>query len=138
MDICKKVLARDDRKMRPRIPSATVVEGLRPNNCKYFKKASFGECSICKPCYDNYRVFVKLVHEIHPDVKLNDDASLYVRGRICKNTIGKDRHRCEDNLCKDCSFVNYFVKDPSVIEKKANKIGATKTFTEEHGVEFCF
>ena len=136
LDVCKKALAKEHRSMRPRIPSETIVEGLRPNNCKYFKKASFGQCSIGKPCYDNYKVFVQLVHDINPEIELDDDASLYVRRRVCKNTTGIDRHKCEDNLCANCSFTNYYIEDPSVSKKKADKFGAPKTFSESMVLSF--
>ena len=122
--------------MRPRIPGETVVEGLRPNNCKYFKSTSFGECSICKPSYDNYLIFKELVHEINPQVALPATGSIYVRGRVCKNTKGKFRHNCEDNLCKSCSFTNYFVNDPSVTKQKAKKEGAAIQFSDEFDVNF--
>ena len=136
LKVCKESVTKANRKMQPRIPSETVLEGLRPNNCKYFKGASFGECSICKPCYDNYMVFLRLVHETNPEVHLAINASQYVRGRVCENTKGKARHRCEDNLCKNCSFINYFVNDPSVEPEIADKRGAIWTFSSEVGVEF--
>ena len=59
-----------------------------------------------------------------------------VRERVCENSKGHDRHKCEDNICKECTFVNYFVHDPTISEKKAKKVECRTTFTEEHGVDF--
>ena len=44
-------------------------------------------------------------------------------------------HECEENRCKKCSFVNYFVTDPTLSAKVA-KFSSTTTFSEEYGVDF--
>ena len=136
LKVCREALKNSNRKMRPRIPSETVLESLRPKHCKYFKKSSFGECSICKPSYSNYLIFAELVHELNPEIELPDTVSQYVRQRICEHKKGRGRHDCEDNVCKNCSFTNYFVNDPSVSKIKADKVGATVTFSSEFGLEF--
>ena len=75
-------------------------------------------------------------YEVNPQVALPATGSIYVRGRVCKNTKGKFRHNCEDNLCKSCSFTNYFVTDPSVTKQKAKKEGAVIQFSDEFDVNF--
>ena len=79
LQVCKEALERQGRTMKPRIPGERLLDSLRPNNCKYFKKTSLGECSLCKPSYDNYKIFVDAVHELKPDVELPDTISLYAR-----------------------------------------------------------
>ena len=123
------------RKMKPRIPGVTVLESCRPNFAKYFKKSEFGECSMCKPPYDNYAVFVAHVQELKPELELPATVSLYVRSRICSQKHGDQLHECQENRCKNCSFVNYFVKDPSISKEQSRYVNHT-TFSEEHGVNF--
>ena len=80
--------------MKPRIPNKRLLDCLRPDNCRYFQKSSFGGCSICKPSYDGYQIFVGAVHELRPVVEVPDTVSLSVRERICKNEKGHDSHMC--------------------------------------------
>ena len=117
LEICTKALKKAGRKMIPRIPSATVLESCRPNYAKYFKKTQFGECSTCKPAYENYSIFASLCRELKDDIKLPTTVSEFVRRRVCRNTLPEKRHECEDNNCKDCSFNNYFITDPSLSGK---------------------
>ena len=135
LQLCTKSLIDAGRKMSPRVPSVTVLEACRPNFAKYFKKSEFGECSTCKPAYDNYKVFKMSVYELNPDIKLPDTMSQNVRSRICRSTIGDKRHECEDNRCTNCSFINYFVKDDS-ISKVLKVFNCKRTFTEEYDIDF--
>ena len=121
--------------MKPRIPGVTVLEACRPNFAKYFKKSDFGECSLCKPAYDNYHVFKRVVYELKEDIKFPATVSLFVRSRVCNSTLGDRRHECEENRCKNCSFINYFIKDVD-LPKTKSKYSAEKTFTEEYGIDF--
>ena len=122
--------------MRPRIPGSTVLEGCRPNYAKYFVKSQFGECSTCKPAYENYTVFLAASKELKPDIFLPATVSQYVRSRVCNTTEGAERHRCEDGKCKECSFTNYFINDPEVEKKFADDYGSIMSFEEEHSIKF--
>ena len=77
IQVCKELNQRTSRKMTPRVPSERLLDSLRPNNCKYLTKTSFGECSTCKPAYDNYDVFVRAVNELAPNVELPATVSIY-------------------------------------------------------------
>ena len=94
--LCKKVLSEHGRKMTPRIPSMSVLEAYRPSYAKYFKKSEFGECSLCKPSYDNYKVFVKAVNEQDITIQLPDTISRYVCSRVCQSSTGELRPDCEE------------------------------------------
>ena len=122
--------------MTPRIPGVTTLEACRPNYAKYFKDSEFGECAMCKPAYDNYKVFVRAVHELSDNIKLPETASLYVRSSVCHPTVGDKRHQCEENRCRQCSFVNYFIKDADIPKKITQNYSSIRTFEEEHDIAF--
>ena len=134
-EICTEALKKAGRKMIPRIPSATVLENCRPNYAKYFKKTGYGECSTCKPAYENYAIFASLCRELKDDIKLPATVSEFVRQRVCRNTVGENRHECEDNNCKDCSFTNYFITDNSLTSKQKSS-ACSRSFSEENGIQF--
>ena len=91
LQMSKRAIAEAGRKMNPRVPSAIVLDSYRPNYAKFFKKAENGECSICKPAYENYIVFRRLCQEIDPEVILPQTISTYVRKRVCSETVGGRR-----------------------------------------------
>ena len=95
--ICSTSLRAAGRKLQPRIPGSTLLESCRPNFVKYFQKYEFGDCSLCKPSWDNYPVFVQSVQEASENIKLPETVSTYVRSRICVLTHGDRRHECEEN-----------------------------------------
>ena len=45
------------------------------------------------------------------------------------------RHECEENRCRRCSFVNYFIEDPE-IPKKILKYSSLVRFEQQHNIEF--
>ena len=135
LEICTAALKKAGRKMTPRIPSATILERCRPNYAKYFKNTQFGECSTCKPAYDNYSIFTSLCRELKADIQLPTTVSEFVRQRVCRNTSAEKRHECEDNNCKDCSFTNYFITDHS-LSKRLQSSACSMSFSEENGVQF--
>ena len=122
--------------MTPRVPSERLLDSLRPNNCKFFTQSTYGECSLYRPGYDNYRIFKTAAEELVFGLNLPATVSQFVRERVCPGTKGEDRHRCENNACKKCSFVNYFIDDPNIKRKDAEKVGCVTTFTQEYGVHF--
>ena len=135
--ICSKSLITSGRKVTPRVPGKTILESYRPSFVKYFKGTEFGECSLCKPAYDNYLLFKRCVQEIKPCIYLPETASLYVRSKVCIPTTGDRRHECEDNRCSQCSFVNYFIEDHT-LTKEQKKYSCRTTFGEEYGIDFIW
>ena len=135
--ICSKSLSTSGRRMTPRVPGKTILESYRPNFVKYFKGTEFGECSLCKPAYDNYLLFKRCAEEIKPSIYLPETASLYVRSKVCLPTTGDRRHECEDNRCAQCSFVNYFIEDP-MLSKEQKKYVCRTNFGEEYGIDFIW
>ena len=69
MELYRQALRDSNRKMSPRIPGTTVLESCRPSFVKYFRRSEFGECSTCKPAYDNYRTFMQAVYEQNPHTR---------------------------------------------------------------------
>ena len=106
MRICAMSLRAAGRKTKPRIPGSTSLEGCRPNCVKYFQKYEFGDCSLCKPSWDNYPVFMQNVQEASENIKILETVSVYVRSRIYVLTHGERRHECEENRCRRCSLIN--------------------------------
>ena len=86
--------------------------------------------------YDNYLIFKIAAEELVTELSLPAKVSQYVRERICRGTKGEDRHKCENILCKKCSFVNYFIDNPNIKRKDAKKVGCVTTFAQEYGVHF--
>ena len=107
-----------------RIPSRAVLEACRPSYVKYCKRSEFGECSACKPAYHNLSLHKSCVVELISDINLPATASLYVRTRVCLPTIGKRRHKCEENRSKKCLFINYCIADPEIAKKDVAKFGS--------------
>ena len=136
LQLCVKTLQTSGRTMKPRIPGVTVLDSCMPSFVKYFKKSEFGECSICKPAYDNYAVFSRCVREINPDIVLPQTVSLFVGLRVCIQTLGERRHECEENRCRQCSFVNFFIRDPTLTKAKSSSYGSLTTFSEDYKIEF--
>ena len=134
--MCSAAMTISGRKMKPRIPSIKVLESHRPNYAKYFKRTEFGECSVCKPAYENYILFKRLCKESVPSIPLLATVSQFVRSRVCQGTVGERRHMCEDNLCKGCSFTNYFVVDGNISAAKTRSLASLVSFTEKTGVQF--
>ena len=134
--ICSDTVKGAGRKMKIRVPSRTVLESCRPNYAKYFKKSEFGDCSLCKPSYDNYQLFLRCVLEQKETISLPATVSLFVRSRVCRITKGDRRHECEDHECKHCSFVHYLVEDPTSSKMLKKKFSSSTTFEEEYGIRF--
>ena len=138
LEICRASLLRLNRSMKPRVPSVTYLESFRPNYAKYFKQAGYGECSTCKPAYDNYIQFTSLCRELNPTLKFPTTVSIFVRERVCKDTTGQRRQDCEDNICRRCTFTNYFVEDKALSKAKMKLGGSLKTFSDEFEVQFLY
>ena len=130
LELCRDVLDASGSVMKPRIPSWRLLESYKPNYAKYFRKAEFGECSVCKPAYEVYAVFKSLCLELDPDVSLPATVSIFVRERLCRGTTPEQRHSCEDNLCKHCSFTNYLIFDETLSRKKDKAAACETTFGE--------
>ena len=136
LKLCSESLLRAGRKMIPRIPGRTVLESCRPSFVKYFKKTEFGDCSLCKPSSDNYTVFVDAVRELNHTIKLPPTVSLFVRSKVCSLTLGDRRHECEENRCKHCSLINYFVQDPDKLTSKTLRYSNDTTFEKDYKLQF--
>ena len=134
MKICTLSLQAAGRKMKPRIPGSSLLESCRPNFAKYFQKYEFGDCSLCKPSWDNYPVFLCNVQEVSRSIKLPETISMFVRSRVCLPTHGDRRHECEQNRCRRCSFVNYFIEDKET-PKSMSKYSSLVRFEQQHKIE---
>lgn len=133
--ICANSLRAAGREKKPSIPGSTLLESCRPNFVKYFQSYEFGDCSLCKPSWDNYSVFVKNVQEASENIKLPETVSMYVRSRICILTRGDRRHECEENRCRRCSFINYFIEDPNISKNISKKYSSSVRFEQQYDIE---
>ena len=133
--ICSTSLRAAGRKLQPRIPGSTLLESCRPNFVKYFQKYEFGDCSLSKPSWDNYPVFVQSVQEASENIKLPETVSTYVRSRIFVLTHGDRRHECEENRCRRCSFINYFIDDPKIPKNISKKYSSLVRFEQQYNIE---
>jgi len=135
LTLLRDFLGPTERKFKIRLPGIQYLHSLKPNYCMYFKSTSYGECTVCKPSYHNYRVFRELVHDQDPDINLPESAADWVCSQLCDNTRGSARHNCEDNRCQKCSFYNYFIEDQTVKNSPTfSKFIRSQTFFQIHGI----
>ena len=69
-------------------------------------------------------------------MNLPETVSLFIRSKVCLDTVGAERHRCEDGLCNQCSFMNYFAVDESIQTSRKNSCVCEKSFSKEHNINF--